>query len=113
MPKSGNALHDHAIQMSKHAEALATGLGQLNAPDAAIEQVTQCANLGRDVAGALAKSDLTGEPRDHPDDSAPPDHPEEAPDAAAEDADKGARTDFAGAARGLSQDVQAKANPDQ
>lgn len=55
MPASTDKLHDHAVQAEKHAEALATGLAQVGADEAAVKTVTQCAEILRKIATALAK----------------------------------------------------------
>lgn len=69
MAASTDKLHDHAVQAEKHAEALATGLAQVGADDAAVKTVTQCAEILRKIATALAKggtSDEQPEPEPEP-----------------------------------------------
>lgn len=48
-----NNLMEHALQMERHAEQLATGLAKAGAPDATVKVVTQCASVGRAMAKAL------------------------------------------------------------
>lgn len=100
---NGNALHDHALQLEKHAEALHSGLSQMGAEESEIAPLKECADIGRQYASALAKSENTGTPEEekpaeeNPDDQPPPQQKE-----------SGGRTDFASASRELSQDVQRK-----
>lgn len=55
------ALHDHAIEAERHAEALATGLARISADPEAVKAVTQCADLMRQLAKGLAKQGLAGQ----------------------------------------------------
>lgn len=52
---TANSLHDHAIQAEKHVEALATGLAKAGASDETVKTITQCADILRQVASALAQ----------------------------------------------------------
>jgi hypothetical protein len=49
------SLHDHALQAEKHTEALATGLAKAGASDETVKTITQCADILRQVASALAQ----------------------------------------------------------
>lgn len=62
MAASTDQLHTHAIKGEEHAEALATGLAQVGADDAAVKAVTQCAGILRKIGAALAKGGTADEP---------------------------------------------------
>lgn len=58
-PKQGAdpmKMHDHAIEASKHLEALATGLGQADAEPKVIDAITSMADTVRGIAKAMAKA---------------------------------------------------------
>lgn len=55
MAASTEQLHTHAIEAEKHAEQLATGLGEMGADPGAVKAVSQCADLLRKISVALAK----------------------------------------------------------
>ena len=54
-------LMEHALQMERHAEQLATGLAQAGAPKETIQIVTQCASVGRSLAKALGNKNQNPE----------------------------------------------------
>lgn len=56
MPTPTEELHDHAVQVEKHAEQLATGLAKLGAAEEAVKFYTQVAEQSRRVATGLAKN---------------------------------------------------------
>jgi hypothetical protein len=54
-------LLEHALQMERHAEQLATGLAQAGAPAETVKVVTQCASVGRAMAKALGNKNQNPE----------------------------------------------------
>lgn len=49
-------LHDHAIQASKHLEALATGLGHADAPEKVTATFTKMADACRSLASTMSRA---------------------------------------------------------
>src|SRR5687767_14384511 len=48
-------LHDHAVKAEGHIEKLATGLGQVGAPDETVNGLTKVAEILRQIGSGLAK----------------------------------------------------------
>lgn len=66
-------LMEHAVQMERHAEQLATGLAQAGAPKETIQVVTQCASVGRALVTALGnKNQNPPEANESPEGDHPP-----------------------------------------
>ena len=55
-------LLEHALQMERHAEQLATGLASAGAPKETVKVVTQCASVGRSLAKVLGNKNQNPEP---------------------------------------------------
>lgn len=56
-----NNLMEHALQMERHAEQLATGLAQAGADKKVVQTVTQCASIGRAIAKELGNANQNPE----------------------------------------------------
>lgn len=49
-------LHEHALEAEKHLEALATGMGQADAPENLLKAVASMADACRKIAKSMAKA---------------------------------------------------------
>lgn len=49
-------IHDHAIEASKHLEAIATGLGHADAPEKVTATFTKMADACRQIASSMSRA---------------------------------------------------------